>query len=111
MLAAQNEVEEADKYCRQVIQWRKAQLGAEHVDTLVSVNNLAVLHQTMGKPDEAELVCHPMPQENENSGNKGSEPQLPRPCDKKPNRQSAPACMTENNKVCSPSQDQPCQEW
>ena len=46
--------EEAEPLYRRALAGREAALGAEHPDTLMSVNNLAVLLKDMGKYEEAE---------------------------------------------------------
>ncbi|RYP17801.1 hypothetical protein DL767_009943 [Monosporascus sp. MG133] len=48
--------EEAEQMYRQVLELREAVLGREHPDTLISMNNLALVLQNQGKYDEAEQI-------------------------------------------------------
>merc|ERR1712176_622152 len=47
---------EAEKLQRATLESRERVLGGMHPDTLASLNNLALLLQTMGKYDEAEKL-------------------------------------------------------
>ena len=49
--------EEALPIQKEVLLCREKELGAEHPDTLKSVNNMALLLQSMGKLKEAEPLC------------------------------------------------------
>ena len=48
------ELEEAEPLCREVVEARKAKLGANHADTIEAVNNHAMLLHHLGKLEDAE---------------------------------------------------------
>ena len=54
LLKAQGKLAEAEPLYRRALEGREQQLGAHHLSTLISVNNLAQLLQAQGKLAEAE---------------------------------------------------------
>ena len=56
MLQSQGKLDEAEPLCIEAVEGRRAVLGLNHADTIMSESNIAMLKQRQGKLQEAEVL-------------------------------------------------------